>query len=546
MLIDRHRAEPLTRKAHPNHARPHREISQRCQQPVIKPAAPTQPVASPIKGKTRDEQNARFTNLNAWARSAGLKHPASIGDQFALRVADKRKLDRLCRFIKPRDRQTPRRGERPDRTADIRLGIQRPERRDNARGARKKQRDPAADLDGCSLASVHGQAGDQFPGLRADNRLGIRLGHVWKSTGNPASAAHLGAHPARLASGVVPFTTPPVYPPCPPGKFAAAIQRSSADLLDRPLAAPDVSKCSVAILGLADDTGVAMNHGRTGARDGPAAFRAALARYGVAARIGEARVGESAFRSDWGSAAGVGSAGGGGFGLRPYPHVFDAGDIVPGKSLSETHERVTTAAVKLMEHGLIVVGIGGGHDLTYPLVRALHQFRRNASTKDARPLVGLYADAHLDVRPEPGSGMAFRAMIEHGYVKRLVNIGASWAVNSAEHTEWFASHGGVFDTSSGALEQLRSRGRELPWPDFVSLDIDVLDASVAPGVSAINPAGMHTPELAAVAFAAGACPQVRLIDLMEFNPNYDIDHRTARVVAHLFLSFLAGVAERRS
>ncbi|MGD9690339.1 MAG: arginase family protein [Phycisphaerales bacterium] len=345
---------------------------------------------------------------------------------------------------------------------------------------------------------------------------------------------------------VPPFTTPPVYPPAPPGKFAATIQRSSPELLDQPLGAPDVSKCRVAILGLADDTGVVMNHGRPGARDGPATFRAALARYGVAARMSEARIGPSALVSEHGTSA---------FARPAYPHVFDAGDVIPGKSLSETHERVSAAALKLMQHGLIVVGIGGGHDLTYPLVRALHQFRREAGGAggsggagggETRPLVGVYADAHLDVRAEPGSGMAFRAMIDHGYVGRLTNIGASWAVNAAEHAEWFAANGGVFDEASSVDELLRGRERELPWPDFVSLDVDVLDASAAPGVSAVNPAGMSARELERVAFAAGVCPRVRLIDIMEFNPVYDVDHRTARVVAHLFLSFLAGLAERRA
>ncbi len=336
---------------------------------------------------------------------------------------------------------------------------------------------------------------------------------------------------------MLPHTTPPVYPPAPPGRLVGSIQRASAELLDRPFAAADIDKCRVGIIGLADDTGVAMNHGRTGARDGPAAFRAALARYGVATRMTEGRP-RGLEMADGGWAAGA-------FGRPGYPHVFDAGDIEPGRSLHETHDRVSEVVVKMLAQGLVVVGIGGGHDLTYPLVRALHQHRRSAAGGGRTlPLRGLYADAHLDVRPEPGSGMAFRAMIEHGYVGRLANIGASWAVNSAEHGEWFAAHGGVFLQASEAVAEQRDRSGESVRPDFVSLDVDVLDASCAPGVSALNPAGMLTSELAGVAFAAGACPTVQVFDLMEFNPTYDVDHRTARVVAHLFLSFLAGFSER--
>ena len=45
--------------------------------------------------------------------------------------------------------------------------------------------------------------------------------------------------------------------------------------------------------------------------------------------------------------------------------------------------------------------------------------------------------------------------------------------------------------------------------------------------------------------ACGADPRVRCFDLMELNPAQDPDGRTARVAAHLFLSFLQGFALRK-
>ncbi|MBL8991201.1 MAG: formimidoylglutamase [Phycisphaerae bacterium] len=306
---------------------------------------------------------------------------------------------------------------------------------------------------------------------------------------------------------MVPHTAPPVYPPIPPGRLAGAIVTADADAPRSP------DGCRVALLGLPDDTGVAMNHGRPGAREGPHAFRSALSRYGVAAQ---------------------------GDGLH-LPRVFDAGDVLPGKSLHETHDRVSAAVSRLLDLGLLPVAVGGGHDLTWPLVRAVHQ--RSPLSR------GLYLDAHLDVRPEPGSGMAFRRILEDLRLPSLVNIGANPIVNAREHWQWFLSKGGeIHPVGPGpdAIDESRLHPERFvcAGPGFVSIDLDAIDAASAPGVSALNPAGLSPRTAERFAFAAGRCPDTRCFDLMELNPSHDRDHQTARLAVHLFITFLRGCAER--
>lgn len=263
----------------------------------------------------------------------------------------------------------------------------------------------------------------------------------------------------------------------------------------------DPSRCHVAILGLADDLGVRLNDGRPGAERGPTAFRKALGRYGTGAPD----------EVTW-------------------PRVYDAGDIVPGKSLTETHDRVTRAAGRLLDAGLLPVGIGGGHDLTFPLVRAL-------AHREAEPLTGIYLDAHLDVRAQEGSGMPFRRLVEECGVKALHVRGLDPYSNSAEHRRWFREHGGTeegFDADD-------------PWPEpslFFSLDLDVLDQAHAPGVSAMNPRGWSPAAVEAWVRAAGRNPGVRSFDIMELSPAWDEGGRTARLAARLFLAFLHGFTER--
>ncbi|HRI82594.1 MAG TPA: formimidoylglutamase [Opitutaceae bacterium] len=291
-----------------------------------------------------------------------------------------------------------------------------------------------------------------------------------------------------MKSRPVPHTIAPRWPRAiPAGRFAATIRT------DEP------GDCRVALLGLADDTGVKVNHGRPGAAGGPTAFRAALAGYGA--------------------------------NLPELPRVFDAGDIRPGRTLDETHARVTSATTALLAAGLFPVAVGGGHDLTFPFVRAVAQTY-------PRP-AGIYFDAHLDVRETPGSGMPFRRLVEDCGVPALHLYGFRPLVNSAAHLEWFKAHGGRLHPDGAAV--VLPRAKHL----FVSFDLDVIDAAHAPGVSALNPAGWTVREAEMWVAACGAEARVRCFDLMELNPRFDDEGRTARVAAHLFLTFLQGFAQRR-
>lgn len=294
----------------------------------------------------------------------------------------------------------------------------------------------------------------------------------------------------------IPHTQPGVWPdPIAASRFASGIRRDSAD------------GCRVALIGLPDDTGVRLNHGRPGAAEGPTALRAALARYGVAEPAGWA-----------------------------WPGVFDAGDVRPagsggggGDDLHETHRRVSEAVAAVVEMGLFPIGIGGGHDLTFPFVRS--------AVKTVAPVHMVYFDPHLDVREEAGSGMPFRRLVQAGSVRGMTIHGFQPFANATEHVRWFQAHGGrVSDLSP-----------EDPWPDeptAVSLDLDVIDQAFAPGVSAMNPCGWTPAQAERWVAAAGRNPRVRCFDIMELSPANDPSGRTARLAAHLLLTFLRAFAER--
>jgi formiminoglutamase len=163
---------------------------------------------------------------------------------------------------------------------------------------------------------------------------------------------------------------------------------------------------------------------------------------------------------------------------------------------------------------------------------------------------GINIDPHLDVRETIGSGMPFRALIEAHHLEpaRFTTLGAGRFTNSRAHSDWLASRGGTITPITALLRDpaaaIKTALNHAGHRAFVSFDLDALDAAFAPGVSAINPAGLSPLIAAALCEAAGADPRVQHFDLMELSPPHDPDGRTARLAALLFLSFLAGFTRR--
>ena len=264
----------------------------------------------------------------------------------------------------------------------------------------------------------------------------------------------------------------------------------------------------IGLVGLADDLGVKLNNGRPGAMGGPDAFRQSLARYGT---------------------RNIPLFSGG------LPRLVDFGNVVAAttssdlqQDLKRTHQHIFQIVQFILSHRLFPIGIGGGHDLTLPMVRGVVDFF-------GQPFVGAYLDAHLDVRATIGSGMPFRILLEEKIVTELSCAGLDCFANSVDHQKWFTENGGKLSPAA-----------DIDWQDldFVSLDLDVIDSAHAPGVIAPNPNGMNPNQIAKIVNLCGKSQRLKYFDIMEFCPPFDLDNRTGRLAAHLFCQFLAGWSSR--
>ncbi|WP_420473139.1 formimidoylglutamase [Noviherbaspirillum sp. ST9] len=274
----------------------------------------------------------------------------------------------------------------------------------------------------------------------------------------------------------------------------------------------------VALIGFACDAGVARNNGRTGARQGPAALRSVLGNTPV----------------------------------HRCRSLADAGDVVcDDDRLEAAQEELAGVVANVLARGKLPVAMGGGHEIAFGSFSGL---AHHLAQREQAPRIGVInLDAHFDLRmaERASSGTPFRQIAEdcqargwpfHYCVLGISEFGNTQALFErarALGVRWMLDE----DMHVAALDKVRATLADfLAQVDHVyfTVCLDVLPASVAPGVSAPAARGVPLDVVEPVIDMVAGSGKLRLADFAELNPSLDIDQRTARVTARL----LARIVER--
>ncbi len=255
----------------------------------------------------------------------------------------------------------------------------------------------------------------------------------------------------------------------------------------------------VAILGVPFDNGVSY---RPGARFGPMAVRQASRhlRPGHHVELGSTPFSEI--------------------------QVVDAGDVaVTPFSIDSAMEQISGYAGDLIQGGRTVIAIGGDHTVALPMLRSV--------VREHGQVALIHFDAHLDTWDT-----YFSAPITHGTIFRRafeenllvedhsVHVGIRGPIyGQADLTDdrgfgFRTIRASDIDTLGvgGAIDAIVARVGDLPV--YLSVDIDVLDPSFAPGTGTPEAGGLSSRELLRV---LRGLTSVNLIgaDLVEVAPAYD-------------------------
>jgi formimidoylglutamase len=211
-------------------------------------------------------------------------------------------------------------------------------------------------------------------------------------------------------------------------------------------------------------------------------------------------------------------------------------------ALDKIHDSLTKAVSKFLQDGKKVIVLGGGNDISYADIRALSEAERELSA--------INIDAHLDMRiaDEMTSGTPYRKAIEDGYLapEHFYEFG----IRPQSNAEFYLENAEKLGVQIWNLKQIMDNGvvnsfRKImnkinDRPFFLGLDMDSIQASDAPGVSASSPIGLSGREVMLLIQIAGQHENLKLFEITEVNPKYDVDDRTVKLASQLVYEFLFG------
>jgi formimidoylglutamase len=228
--------------------------------------------------------------------------------------------------------------------------------------------------------------------------------------------------------------------------------------------------------------------------------------------------------------------------------VTDHGDVdVADATVTDHLARVEQGLLPVASagHDLVVV-LGGDTAVTRPALRSLLPVTSTGL---------LTLDAHHDVRgfhDGATNGTPVRGLVEDGLRgDHVVQVGIGTLTNSRAYRDWCEDRGvtlvGVDECRGRVGTVVRTqldRLAETCEHLYVDLDVDVLDASFAPGCPGARPGGLAPWELLEAAVEAGRHPAVRVVDITEVDAAADVGGVTVDVAAQCLLSAAAGLARR--
>ena len=208
--------------------------------------------------------------------------------------------------------------------------------------------------------------------------------------------------------------------------------------------------------------------------------------------------------------------------------LTDLGDLVLTEA--PTDDGIIAAAVSAsIAAGQVPLIIGGDHAITHAAVRGV--------TAQHGPVTILHFDAHPDLyanfADNPRSHASpFARIMEAGLATRLVQVGIR-TLN--QHCRNQAEKYAVEITAMADF--VPEHVPVLAGPLYISIDLDGIDPSEAPGVSHPEPGGLTTREVLAVLRRQTA--QIVGADVVEYNPRFDQHERTAILAAKLIRELAA-------
>ncbi len=205
--------------------------------------------------------------------------------------------------------------------------------------------------------------------------------------------------------------------------------------------------------------------------------------------------------------------------------VYDGGNLSFETNTEYIIKKIRRIVSEIVSDKKIPVLLGGEHTITLGGIKGL--------LEEDNEFFYIVFDAHLDMRDEYPLGSTLthatvnRRIIEEIGEENILVIGVR--AFSKEEYKFVKEHNIRVYPVDHEIDLSILKNRSV----YVSIDLDVLDPSIAPGVGNPEPLGMSLKELLSFLKYIGEHSNVRVIDIVELNPVYDINGLTTAVASKI-------------
>src|SRR5216683_974634 len=204
------------------------------------------------------------------------------------------------------------------------------------------------------------------------------------------------------------------------------------------------------------------------------------------------------------------------------------------ESSQEYNHDLTEMVRKIRAKGALPIVLGGDHSLTFPVLRAFDI-----------PVTVIHFDAHLDTWNGAPGNLDHASWVNRAaklsQVKKVVQIGQRGLANDEEAM----ANARRARTTIITSEQIHRQGVEWALSQvasseniYITLDVDVMDPTLAPGTGTLEPDGLSFSEIDGL--LKGVTSKGRLVgmDVVEVNPMRETSTRTEQTAIRLLIDTL--------
>ena len=232
--------------------------------------------------------------------------------------------------------------------------------------------------------------------------------------------------------------------------------------------------------------------------------------------------------------------------------VVDAGDVsMPRVNPDVARERIYNAVRKVLAAGKIPIICGGDRSISIPAAKALSD-HLGVSKK----MGYMHLGAHLDMADNwagethlSTNAMARITELRNLNMANCAHIGARNSSNLKDHVD-LAKHRGLrfypmYEALDRGIDDVMDDAVARVWggtdAQYLSLNLNILDSSAAPGVTATETGGLESRELMRIAKKISDCGHISVIDVTELCPMSDVSESTCRTAVAVVLRIMAGI-----